>query len=129
MPHQLTRRDQEPCNGAPTVGGLKHYFELVGTEGRGYCENIVGRAVFRPNDGPASVQDPPWIGPGGVYWDTFVAHIDLVVAAMLSAEPMPVSARDAFEAQCVCDAIIEAIESGSRVEVPVVRKAVLEGVS
>ena len=116
-------------NGAPSVGGLNHYFELVGAEGRGYCENFVGRAVFRPNDGLARVQDPPWIGQGGMYWDTFATHLDLAAAAMLAGKPLPVSACDAFEAQCICDAIIEAIESGSRVGVPMVRKAVLEAVS
>ena len=42
---------------------------------------------------------------------------------------MPVSGRDAFEAQCICDAIIEAIESGSREDLPMVRKAALEAVS
>ncbi len=116
-------------NGAPYVGGLSHYFELVGTEGRGYCENFVGRAVFRPNDGPVSVQDPPWLGPGGMYWDTFAVHIDLAVAAMLAREPLPVSAWDAFEAQCICDAIVEAVESASRVDVQMLRQATLEAVS
>jgi len=112
-------------NGAPRVGGLNNYFELVGTEGRGYCENFVGRAAFRPNNGPASVQEPPWIGSGGMYWDTFAAHLDLVVAAIVEQRPMPVSAWDAFEAQCICDAVIEAIESGSCVDVQMVRQAVL----
>jgi len=116
-------------NGAPCVGGLYHYWELVGSKGRGYCENFVGRAVFRPNEGPPSFQDPPWIGSGGMYWDTFATHLDLVVAAMLEGEPLPVSGWDAFEAQCLCDAVIGAVESGSQVDVQEVRRTTLESAS
>ena len=112
-------------NGAPCIGGLNHWFELVGSKGRGHCRNFVGRAEFRPNEGPARIQDPPWIGLGGMYWDTFNAHLDLAVAAMLARRPLPVSARDAFEAQCLCDAVIEAVESGARVEVQPIRDAAM----
>ena len=49
-------------NGAETSGNLLQHFELVGTEGRASVENFVGRAVFRPNEGPACVQEPPGIG-------------------------------------------------------------------
>ena len=104
-------------NGAPDVGGLFHYYELVGSEGRGYCENFVGRAVFRPNNAPAQFRDPPWVSRGGKYWDTFATHIDLVVAALLAGNPVPVSARDALAAQRICDALIEAVEFGSKIEV------------
>ena len=112
-------------NGAPLVGGLNHYFELVGSEGRGYCENFVGRAIFRPSDGLARYQEPPWLDRGGVYWDTFAAHLDRVVQARVSGADMPVSVWDAFEAQCVCDAIVQAIESGRRISVQEVRQAAL----
>ena len=113
-------------NGAPYVGGMCNYFELVGTDGRGCSENFIGRAVFRPNEGPAETLEQPWIGDGGTYWDTFATHIDLVVAAMLKGEPLPVTGWDAFEVQCICDAVIQAIESGAVVDVQLLRQARLD---
>ena len=113
-------------SGFPGVGGLTNYYELVGAQGRGYCENFVGKAVFRPDDGPAQVRVPPWVGPGATYWDSFGAHLDRVVEAILADRGMPVPATAAFEAQCVCRAIIQAIETQRPTEVAPVRQAVID---
>lgn len=117
------------ANGFPVSGGLWCHYELVGSKGRGYCENFVGRAVFRPGAcaevKPAEVMEAPWLARGSNYWDTFATHLDLAVAARLRDEPMPVPAMAAFEAQCICAAIIQAIESGSCVAVQPVRQAIM----
>ena len=115
-------------NGAPLCGELPNYYELVGTKGRGFCENFVGRAVFRSNE-KSLFLEPPWIGGGGVYWDTFATHLDLVVEAMLNNASMPVPAQTAFDAICVCDAIVQAVNTGCRTEVDEIKRNVAEKVS
>lgn len=112
-------------NGFSGVGGLVNYYEMVGTRGRGYCENFVGRALFRPAEGPALFQDPPWIGGGGDYWDSLDVHVHAMVAALLEDKPMPVPATAAFEAQCLCSAIVRAVETGQAVAVKQMKAEIL----
>lgn len=104
-------------NGFPAVGGVFSYYELVGTKGRGSCENFVGRAIFRPNGGPAQFIDPPWLEKGANYWDSFIVHFHEAVDALIEGRPLPVQAEAALDVQLVCDAIAESIKTGKCVEV------------
>lgn len=115
-------------NGFRATGGLVNYYELVGTRGRGFCENFVGRAVFRPTNGPACFKDPPWLGGGSDYWDTLPPHLGLVVEALLGGTPMPVPATAAFEAQCLCTALARSAETGRRVNVQDVQQEIVSSV-
>ena len=103
--------------GGPRVGDFYTYYELVGEKGRGYCENCVGRAVFRPKDGPPQFRESPWIGPGGSYWDTVRIHLDHVVESLAQDRAMPVPASAAMEVQAICDAVAKSVELGRRVDV------------
>jgi predicted dehydrogenase len=113
-------------NGYDLIGGVRNHYELVGSKGRGFCRNLVGPAEFRPNEGPVQVQPRPWIDAGGHYWDTFAAHLEQVVAAVANDQPLPIPAVAAFEAQCLCSAVVEALESGVRVDVPPMRKTMID---
>jgi len=113
-------------NGAPPGGGPCNSYELVGTLGRGYCENFVGRATFRTQAEPTfQVLDPPWVERGGYYWDSVAAHLQRVVQALCSGAPLPVPARAAFEAQVICDAVIRAVKTGQRIDVQARRAELL----
>lgn len=116
-------------NGFDGIGGICNYYELVGSKGRGSCENFVGRAVFRPAEGAAMFKDPPWIGGGGDYWDNVPPHVNQVVEALLADRPLPVPAMAAFEAQCLCSAIIRASETGQVVKVQDVRQEILDSIN
>ena len=112
-------------NGFVGAGGIHHWYELVGTTGRGWCEDFVGQATFRPSDGHMEVRHPPRFESGANYWDSFTEHFRRVVDAMLNDQPLPVPAEAAFEAQCLCSAVIEAMETGRRVNVREVRSRLM----
>ena len=112
-------------NGFPLIGGVRNHYELIGSKGRGFCRNLVGPAEFRPNDGPLQIQPRPWIDPGGNYWDTFTVHLEQVVTAVARDHPLPIPADAAFEAQCLCSAVANALESDTRVDVQQVRQHIL----
>ena len=115
-------------NGAPPAGGPFQYYEIAGTEGRGYCENFIGKACFRTMGQEIyQVLDPPWGEKGGYYWDMAVTHLSQVVEAMQNDQAMPVPAAAAFEAQCICDAVIQAVSTGGRVDVQARRRELLGG--